>query len=740
MTINKWNKLLNIIPIFVSSSVLCSMPVSQNINISNYAIKTKMISSNKINNYDFTPINNFVNPYQDSFVATLHVDYQNEFEGENSFSISNNKISFHNTKLDANKYIFSNANIPLDSKSNKVINFSPVINDFINPTKITSNNNDYGLITSNNLSRYSALLKCGKKHVGRKVCSDPKHLHNRGCTTSYWYECPGCINGTKDVSFTKSFSNTEYSNLLKSSMILNPEFQFGKLLKINKENYIKSFDKTFLTIDYNSDYLRAVMMGSFNLAYATDFYLNYSWPFSDSLKEFIASAILQNKITIFDGVIPKYFEYNELNYNEMHNIRYWIENSSKFTEEYIKETISKLEILDFGKFINEKNIEINNYFLGRNLYKIFKDENILKNIVFDIKFELGENNKYKSHTISLLDLINNKNNKLVYNYNENINSIRDDFQDIGIDSIVVKSINQEVVYVQNYHCGFYFEENGLLEYKKPIPNLSNNEFFKKQKNLASLFTPVNYDKNKGKEILIKNKIFGLASENINEFNFGIFSKFDEYIIPIDQLILSNISNDSFNFLNSVLKKIIQNYEMIPNDNLGIINIRITFVDDSVLEYQIKGFDELKNINIKIINESLNYSNINLKHDFALTKEYILNNLIKYKNDYNDDSLYLFSTDLSKDEFIKVLKDIYIDIEKNNYTVKLIIDDNNLNKNHVFFIKNDLLNYDNNSFKNVDSKADNYLIGIYISVPIVILIILSSLLFVILKRKHKQKNL
>lgn len=755
-------------------TILAFLPFTfQLSNVNNASLKKDYLSTSLHNSYDFKPIDNFVNPYLDNFNASLYVDYSNKYEGNFGFAIRNPKVSFHNERLSANKLLFKNADISKVSQSSKNVNFTPVINDFINPTSIDFVNGKNVLIPSNNKSTYKALLKCGKKHTVRKVCSDPKHLHSRACSKLYSYDCTGCISGTEDVTFQKIFSNHEYDIALNSSMILSSEFDIGKLLKIKNDSYVKSFDKTFLTLNYNFDYLKSIMMGSFNLAYATEFLNNHSWMFPESLKKFISLSILQNKITIFDGLVPKYFGYTNKNYDQKHDIRYWMENLDLFSEEYIKQTISSLKIMDFGQYINKNKLSIKNHFIGKNLYNVFSNNDLLKNIILDIKYELGEKNKLKKHSISLFELINNKNNKLIYYFTENANSVNSECQDIKINSISVRSNNNNVIYLQNYQTSYYLEDKqNNLSY---IDFVSNNDYsFNDSKKFSNLFTALSYQENMGKELLIKNKVFGFAKDNLNETHFGVFSNFNDYIKPIDELIISNISNDSNNFLNNSLKKIIKNYKMVPNDYQGIIDIEINFIDDSTLKYQINGFEKIIDVGYSLYNQTINYSRLGIKYEDKIDKEYILNELIIYSdNEKFDKNKSLFSTKLSKAEFKNILKHFSIIYNDKSSEINIVVNDNYNDFEYKFIINNDLKNEINNNVvndkenkddhkeindnissdnsannnksnneidgKNQFKKNDYWLIVGYAVPPLIFIVIAISLIYFLVKRKRNKKK-
>lgn len=659
--------------------------------------------------YNFKPINNFTYIYKNDVNKSVDLKYSNKFEAEKVWNLKKDNIVMYSNYQKANESFF-NKYTNLDVASNHTAtNFNSMFLDFKeanNSVKFVDNKMSFDFNNKEKASTYAVKLKCGKQHyLGMKVCSNKNHLHNRGCTKPNYASCKGCIDSTENTTWNKSYDSIKMDLVLRSNTIVYDEFDFGRLLNIDENDVVKSFDKSFLKIKFNHMYLKAIMMGSFNYAYATEFFNNNSWMFSNEIKNLLASSILQNKITVFDHYITKYFGFNDQNTPKESNIRYWIENADTINEQKAKEIVDSLEVLDYGKYLERNKLSIKNEFLGQTLYDLF-NSNKKQEYGFQIKYSIG-GNVHKIIDINLVDLINKKELYLVYNFNENPLSNNVNNQQIKINSIKFVTSMANRNDVEQINLGINFIDKNKKE--NYIKNYNDSHFtFNKNLMMANLFNINNKSTIENQKVLVDNKIFGLASDNLNDYTFGVLTSFKDYLKPIDNLILRDITNDNYNLLNKTLKPKILNYHMVPDDINGTLEINVNFKDGSSLKYLVDGFEKQKVMNINQQFYDLDLASIGLENFDAINIDYIINNLIGYENITDNNKVFI--VDVDKETFkqlffnnIEIIK-----VNNNQLKVNLIINvDKNNTKTYWFNINKKVEdNNDNNDNNNNDNNNNN----------------------------------
>lgn len=712
-------QLIKILKFFSISIPILSIVPFANIIKNNQNIITKKMNVNV--DYNFSPIENFTYVYDNESVD-LKFDLQNKFE-KISYTLTPMEVSIHNDAKSYMTYLSNNLIKNIDDQNIKYF-----ANDLKNG-EYKIENNKYIANLSKTKKQYKVKISCGKKHSRMNLNCKENHMHMRGCFKTILYPCPGCLDGIEEVSFDKIYDLENFDKYLKNNAIMLNDFDFSNILQINYSKSYKSFDKNVLSFSINKKYLESIILGSFNYAYATKFF-NENKYIKDEIKHLLSSAIYLNKLIVFDHEIPNFFGFNNKNIDEKHNLRYWIENIENFTYLELKNELNNLNELSFSKYLNDKNIDIKNPYIGKTLFNLFSDQNKLKNIIFNIDYLLGNNINTKKFSVSIYDLFHENSNKIIYEFKDQIDSHLFDNQKITIIGNTISSLDNNLIYVQNHKLGINKKDSDNLD-KTVKLDRENKIIFNEKLNFANLIK-LNLENNNLETYLKNNNIFEKPSKNINENVFRLLTKFNKIISFKDSNISNNIPSDVNNFQNAYFKTYIKSYELIPNDLIGSMKVIINFNDLSTIKFDVYGFNKTNSNDFKILRNNINMSKLNIDKIEIINKNYIESNLINYTNKINENSL--FEIPLSKDFFQKNIEYSLItkiDDQKNaNIELKYSLNNNNYVLSSK--ITNDLHIENKNKLKNKNSLL------ILIPFLIIILVIISIGTYIVIKKKKAKK--
>lgn len=712
-------QLIKILKFFSISIPILSIVPFANISKNNQNIITKKMNVNV--DYNFSPIENFTYVYDNESVD-LKFDLQNKFE-KISYTLTPMEVSIHNDAKSYMTYLSNNLIKNIDDQNIKYF-----ANDLKNG-EYKIENNKYIANLSKTKKQYKVKISCGKKHSRMNLNCKENHMHMRGCFKTILYPCPGCLDGIEEVSFDKIYDLENFDKYLKNNAIMLNDFDFSNILQINYSKSYKSFDKNVLSFSINKKYLESIILGSFNYAYATKFF-NENKYIKDEIKHLLSSAIYLNKLIVFDHEIPNFFGFNNKNIDEKHNLRYWIENIENFTYLELKNELNNLNELSFSKYLNDKNIDIKNPYIGKTLFNLFSDQNKLKNIIFNIDYLLGNNINTKKFSVSIYDLFHENSNKIIYEFKDQIDSHLFDNQKITIIGNTISSLDNNLIYVQNHKLGINKKDSDNLD-KTVKLDRENKIIFNEKLNFANLIK-LNLENNNLETYLKNNNIFEKPSKNINENVFRLLTKFNKIISFKDSNISNNIPSDVNNFQNAYFKTYIKSYELIPNDLIGSMKVIINFNDLSTIKFDVYGFNKTNSNDFKILRNNINMSKLNIDKIEIINKNYIESNLINYTNKINENSL--FEIPLSKDFFQKNIEYSLItkiDDQKNaNIELKYSLNNNNYVLSSK--ITNDLHIENKNKLKNKNSLL------ILIPFLIIILVIISIGTYIVIKKKKAKK--
>lgn len=704
---------------------LFGIPLISIIPSSNLITNSKKIIIKNLNSnieYNFSPIKNFTYVY-DNEKINLQFNLQNKFE-KASYTLNPMQISIHSSPKSSMNYI---ANQFWKNINDENINY--FITDLKNG-EYKKENGQYIPYLSETKKQYKVKVSCGKKHSKISLNCNIQHMHRRGCFKTILYWCTGCLDGFEYAHFNKTYDQINFDKYLKTNSIIQSDFDFSNLLQIDYSKSYKSFDKNVLSFSFNNEYLKSIILGSFNYAYATKFF-NENRYIKEEIKHLLSSAIYLNKLIVFDHEIPKFFGYTNNNLDKKHNLRYWVENIENLNYIELKNELNNLDTLSFGKYLNKQNIDINNPYIGKTLFDLFLDENKLKNINFNIDYLLGNDTNIKTISISLLDLLKEKSNKIIYEFKNQINSHLFDNQKISIIGNSISSSNNEIIYVENHKLGINQKNNNGID---ELIEISNDKkiIFNEKLNFRNLIN-INTNNNNLESYLKENNIFEKPSKNINENTFRLLTKLNKIISFKDELIQNNIPKEVDSLQNIYFKKYINNYELIPNDLLGSMKVIINFNDSSNIEFNVYGFKKINNNDFQLLKDSINLSKLNINEISLIDKEYIENNLINYSNESKENAL--FSILLEKN-FLKNNIDYSI-ITNLDYSKNIIINIqyklNNQNYKLSSKIKNDIKNNNTSNKKTILSIVISFLITIFLAV------ILTYIYIFLKKKKNKKIN-
>lgn len=712
-------QLIKILKFFSISIPILSIVPFANIIKNNQNIITKKMNVNV--DYNFSPIENFTYVYDNESVD-LKFDLQNKFE-KISYTLTPMEVSIHNDAKSYMTYLSNNLIKNIDDQNIKYF-----ANDLKNG-EYKIENNKYIANLSKTKKQYKVKISCGKKHSRMNLNCKENHMHMRGCFKTILYPCPGCLDGIEEVSFDKIYDLENFDKYLKNNAIMLNDFDFSNILQINYSKSYKSFDKNVLSFSINKKYLESIILGSFNYAYATKFF-NENKYIKDEIKHLLSSAIYLNKLIVFDHEIPNFFGFNNKNIDEKHNLRYWIENIENFTYLELKNELNNLNELSFSKYLNDKNIDIKNPYIGKTLFNLFSDQNKLKNIIFNIDYLLGNNINTKKFSVSIYDLFHENSNKIIYEFKDQIDSHLFDNQKITIIGNTISSLDNNLIYVQNHKLGINKKDSDNLDKTVKLDH-ENKIIFNEKLNFANLIK-LNLENNNLETYLKNNNIFEKPSKNINENVFRLLTKFNKIISFKDSNISNNIPSDVNNFQNAYFKTYIKSYELIPNDLIGSMKVIINFNDLSTIKFDVYGFNKTNSNDFKILRNNINMSKLNIDKIEIINKNYIESNLINYTNKINENSL--FEIPLSKDFFQKNIEYSLItkiDDQKNAH-IELKYSLNNNNYVLSSKITNDLHIENKNKLKNKNSLLT------LIPFLIIILVIISIGTYIVIKKKKAKK--
>ena len=671
-----------------------------NENTNNYSL---------INNFSFKSINsNSKNIYDENYLNTFKVDLRNKFL-KKEFIFNSNKINLVSSLKTANELLFKNSIKNIDDP---YIDYNSAYLDFLNG-QILEKENLFNIKPIDHSLPYKTKVSCNKKHSKLVlVCKNPNHfVHNNRCWKVQYYDCYGCTDAIVQEKTEKVFDQKEFDTFLRMSMINLNDFDFSHLIKIDAENSKKLLNKNILSFSFNEEYLKFYIMFSFNYWLSLNFD-NESWMFTEKQKEIILKGILQNKITIFDHYVPKSLGYSNNNYEVKHNLRYWQENINDFSNKKLELEFNQLPILDFGQFGNKNNF-LKNIFIGSTLFKLFNNSKYLENIIFEIFYYEGNSDTLKSKTISLKDLIFKKNNKIIYSF-DLLNDINTKYQALRIPKITLKSKNNNIIYVDKTNIGLVYEDQ--------LVSLDKNEFvYNPLLNISNLLSVNEIDENESKQFLINNKIFGLPSDNMNEYTFSKLISFEKYLSFTDEYF--------------EIADLIKEIDVHPSDLNGSMDIKITFNDDTNVDYLVNGFDKISIDQIVYdFNDILSVEN----NDQNYTGDDFLEKFISYKDQKNP--IFFIKTSLNKNEFIQNFIDSIQIINDDNALIFKVIFKNNdhlVSKDFkLVFSQNDSDDNDDKNENPVNKKQLDTKLLIYVVVALIIFVSVLLLFFIIWKIRKK----
>lgn len=679
---------------FITSNVFISSLNSTN----NYLLENKHFYKSNSYNYQFI--------YDDNFNNNFFVNFNNEFKNID-FNFSNQKIII-NDDVNSIKKIFE-----------KYIDFE-YSKEFLTADYVLDNNNNIQISFKNELYEYPIKVSCNKKHNKiQLICDNINHqgVHNNRCWKTVWYDCPKCLDSYKSLTINKEFNFDNFNLFIKNSWLNSNKFDLSNLIKIDWNNSYKTIYKNILTFKFNTNFIKAVILNSFNKAYA-EYFIKTDWMFNQNRKNAIYNALIQNKLTLFDSKVNNFFNTSSFN-DQKQNIRYWMENEKQYTDDEFINQLNNLDFLDFCEYLNEQSFDINDIFLGKILFTLISDENYSKNVIFNIDYKI-DTNQLKNIQISLFDLINNQNNKIIYNFDTNPNSIHFNKQAISIVnmSILQKNIN-DFLDLKEHAIGIDFNNKFI----KPVINDENTHIiFNPEIKYDKLFTVVNQEINESKKFLIKNNVIGLPSDNLNEYASKVFTNLSFFINYIDN------DSDEWSIDNNVLKykKIIKDIILNENDSLGRMYLKIIFVDDTYVDYFVDGLDKVE---LKIIK---NEKELNIKdfEQIEINNQNVLTKLFNFKNKKQNQN-YLAYINCTYNDFIKNhLNKFSISENINNYEITLETKDET-NKKLSFYINKSV----NKNFQQLISN-DGLLIIILSVVSIIITILVSILAYKLIKKYKK----
>ena len=475
-------------------------------------------------------------------------------------------------------------------------------------------------------------------------------------------------NGNVDYNYIKKLIDNEFSRLI---------LPYQKNLNIN----VNSLEEKIYSINSKIDFIKDTNNNnnSNNINHEYENKENYV-----TRKEYIA---LQNQITLMDSSIYSLKKLIEKNYNSNNNIDNNI-FSSKNTEIKDNEKDLMLEINNIKKSIsqnvnifnnNKQNEQLKEYDLKiDNIiqnYNIIKEENknlkgelsqIKEQIINETQKNLNETNinELNSNEIKRLnnkikDLENNLKNieedcslKLM-NFKNNINNFELKFNEIKIKS----SENEQISINNNNIIPPNFDKNSKLI----------EEIIQKKLN------ELNLDTNKLKEL----------NQNNDSKNEQIFKLFEEQNIAISNLnlklekIKNNIELDNKKKFNHLTEKIEKSIVQLNESN-------IAFNNESRVDTNIIGTDNLNNIKIQINKQNIKLENIQNEIKSQLNKI------------YEQISLYDKRIDLIENK-AKEEKKVETEIKENN------IDKDKINKTEE---NNHVINNRNNISKEYKSKKSS----------------------------------
>ncbi len=702
---------------FVFTNVLFS---EKNIDVHKNQLKSANCKSDTIDFVDSLELINF------------NVNYSN-IALSASFQYNSNVITYSN---DINKSKNEMLKGSLINLSESDIYFKTSYDELINGT-ITYHNGLYSINPKEIEREYDYKEKCKEGRHPFLIQCNLNHLHSKKCIKTEWRECKGCIPTKKILVNKLNFNEFEFDRFFKANNINKDIFDFAKLIEVDYSNSYKFYNRNILSFKFNFDYYKAKILLSYNQYLAHKFYLNYHNKINNNLFEIMYEKIKSGYITDYFHYLPTWLGINVSNFGVKHNITYWLQSMEYKDVNTIIYELNQLEKIHLINYLNVNNDWLTNDYLWHQIYKIFSDNDKLKNIYFKISYNTKLNNSNPPKIISLFELMNSQNNNITY-YFSNLN-IDHNFEDqaIYITDVSIES-NSNNAYINYNNLGLVTQKNIDGSDYKEIPKKQNGESWFKYNlplDINNILTINSFDKEMSKKYILNKNLSSFASDNRNNLNLvKILTdlKSSPYISLNDKDWLNNL-NESNCFLNSDhFKKYISDISLKYYDSIGKIKVIIKLINQKIVSYDVTGFEK-KTFQFNVINNE-----INTDYDGQIDMEFILNNLVCYLNDFDNKKLFWVGT--TKEDFIdNILEELNIEYKNNKY----IIDIKYKNKLSISEHKRFTLIKNNNSFPNKEQdngkKTDDNKNNLYFLL-FLILPIIAILVCLIIRKKNKKGHL
>lgn len=716
------------------------------------------------NNYDVDNIS-----LKDNFVNQIN-------KIENDYNNSQFNISFNNVAVNGNfnydKKLFTYGE-NLDELKNKLLNRSlynvdkdtydnkSCIQELITG-KIENKNNSYLIFPNNKITRktsYSKVCSNGYHNQLLPACGY-NHIHNRGCMKTTKVKCRGCIPTTENLNYELSYNIDQFSNYFKNNYIDNKVFDFSKLIKVDYKNSFKSFNKNVLKFEFNKIYLKSKILNSFNNFYADYFFQSNQTKIDSEILNLLTDKIKENLLTDFGHYINKFLNINSKTWGSKHNISYWLEAIKYKDKNQIINELNDLNSTDVNQYLTTNNDKSINNYLWYQMYLIFNNKTLLKNINYEITYYTKLNSNNPVRKINLIDLYNNVNNDITYRI-DNLNIVHN-FEDqaIYVSDINLKSDNLNAYFNASNIGLIYNDELNNVKDLIKTPLISNGETWFKYNpkiDMNNIFTIKNYNLTDSKMYLLKNNLDQFSDLYKDDKLIEILTnlKSSPYITLKDLDWLNNLNDSNINLSSEYFSLYVKNISLKHYLSNGSVKFEIILADDNKIHWVINGFKvQLISFNKKY--DVINSKDMNIDKNL-IDKEYVLNNLLSF-NDISNTNCFGFINTTKADFLDNLLIDLSIDkLSTDNYVINLSYKDNlNYINKHQFRIvdqpdnivnkpddnpnkpgdnDNQNNNIDNNNPNN-DNKNQSLYWLILIPILVVILIVVGYLLF---KNKIKDKN-
>lgn len=572
-------------------------------------------------------------------------------------------------KLDKN----SNNSIKYDDKSNK-----PIYN-IQDKNFITSNINNHNLSLLASLTNYN---NNDNNIINNKLKFKESSTSN---LTKNLKKTSSLVINLK--SYLKKIIDSKYKNrrkiyhLVKSikeklykSYYLSKDFYFKKIISdlINKSKchyYIQYSD--MLIFNDSSEYLEKYYnwsMTFFKLNSISKYYFNSIKIFPNFFKlnteRNIILANIYSKQRLINNFISVYTKNNDK--DNLNKEASSLPNNDRKKDEYG----SNINVLNTYSRINATN-NLDTYYNDFS-YSLFLKSDLIDEINSDDKsvyFSKGNNNYNKQKLYINKNLLNSKNKiNLKNNYYDNVNNSksynnRNKFRRSCIDDIIIL-INKINININNHSIN----KNKIPTHAKSKFSISKNYVIKNSIKL-NLNNATNYLTNHNYSCISEEQSNSILNKNITNYNET--SRFSYYK---------------------------ENSSLCKNTNKLKKRCSRNSIND--------------NINSLLLNESKSKSAKNILHNKKSSKELFNNDyLLKYFNQsriLSSKALHSYSSlNDVKNSNIKIPNRLQHLTINNNNKLKTIEEADNEFKYNSIFIKNNILNIDNNNFVNIASKNNSF---------------------------------